>query len=204
MVAARKVLVVDDEPIVTKSCRRILAVEGYDVQTAQSGQEGLRRALSQHFDLLVTDLKMPDMDGMELVQTVRRDRPQTAVVIITGYATIPSAVAATRLGVSDYIEKPFTPEQIVEAVNKAVAVRHEEPQIEADMVKSVLTQASRDPSFGLRLLSEGSRTLSGLALGDQAKAAIVSGDIAWIEKHCGELSPQERQWLQRRLESETW
>ncbi|NQU76207.1 MAG: response regulator [Planctomycetes bacterium] len=204
MVAARRILVVDDEPVVTKSCRRILLVEGHQVETAESGQEGLRQALSQPFDLVMADLRMPDLDGMELVRAVRKDRPQTAIIIITGFGTITSAVTATKLGVSEYIEKPFTPDQIVEAVNKALLVPPAAPEVQADKVRAVLRVAAQDPSFGARVLAEGSRVLSGFALGDRAEAAIVSGDIAWIEKQCGELSPQERQWLQQRLEAEVW
>ena len=204
MVATRRILVVDDEPLVTKSCRRILSEAGHEVQTAQSGREGLRQALTQHFDLVMTDLKMPDLDGMDLVRAVRKDRPQTAIVIITGYGTIPSAVAATRLGVADYIEKPFTPEEIMEAVRRALPAGPPAPGLEADQVRAVLAQAAGDPSFGARVLAEGTRVLSGLPLSDRAKAAIVSGDIVWIQKECGELSPQERHWLQRRLEAEIW
>jgi len=206
MVATRRILVVDDEPIATKSCRRILSVTGHDVVTTESGREGLRRALSEHFDLVMTDLKMPDLDGMELVRALRNERPDVAVVIMTGYGSVPSAVEATKLGVADYIEKPFTPQQITEAIDRALT---KEPpptgaSIDADRVREVLRRASTDPSFGQRLLAEGSRVLSGLALSPEARAAIVSGDIAWIEKHYGQLTPEERDWLQRRLQAETW
>ena len=201
-----KVLVVDDEPIVTRSSRRILAEEGYDVDTTQSGREGMRRALSEEFDLIVTDLKMPDLDGMELVHAVRSRRPRTAIVIITGYGTVRSAVDATKAGVSDYIEKPFTPQEIAHAANRALRrlPRRAAVMVEANLVKEVLRMASLDDAFGASLLMEGSRVLSGYALSSEAKAAIVSGDIAWIEKECGELSSAEREWLERRLQAEIW
>jgi DNA-binding NtrC family response regulator len=109
MVVARKILVVDDEHIVNDSCHRILTRQGYVVQTTEKAREGLQEALSEDFDLVITDLKMPDLDGMELVRTLRGERPGLAIVIITGHGTIPSAVEATRLGVSDYLEKPFSP-----------------------------------------------------------------------------------------------
>ena len=205
MVAGAKVLVVDDEPVVNESCRRVLAREGFEVNTTESGQDGLSRAFAQHFDLVITDLKMPDLDGMEIVRTLRSQRPRTAVVVITGYGTVASAVEATRLGVSDYIEKPFTPAQLAQAVQRALhAAEPPRVDIEAELVRDVLRQASADPKFGQQLLTTGSRVLSGLALSAQAKAAIVSGDIAWIEKHYGELSPEERTWLEGRLEAEIW
>lgn len=206
MVAAQRILVVDDEPAVTKSCRRILAGRDDEIQTTQSGREGLRRALSEHFDLVMADLRMPDLDGMELVRRLRSKRPQTAVIILTGYGSVPSAVEAAKLGVSDYIEKPFTPDEITQAVDRALTAAAEsaKPWIEADQVRKVLRLAARDRAFAQRLLHQGSRVLSGFALSPPAEAAIVSGDIAWIEKECGELSPEERDWLERRLEAEIW
>lgn len=206
MVAARRILVVDDEPTVTKSCRRILGGRSDHVQTTESGREGLRLALSEHFDLVMADLRMPDLDGMELVRRLRSKRPGTAVIIITGYGSVPSAVEAVKLGVSDYIEKPFTPEEITQAVGHALtaAAGPAKPRIQADQVRQVLRLAARDQSFAQGLLCRGSRVLSGFAFSPSVKAAIVSGDIAWIERECGELSPEERDWLERRLEAEIW
>ena len=206
MLSARRVLVVDDEPVVIKGCRRILAQEGYEVEATESGRDGMNRAFTEPFDLVMTDLRMPDLDGMELVRALRQERPQTAVIVITGYGTVPSAVEATKLGVCDYIEKPFTPEQILRAASRSLGTVQNEPEarIEADLVREVLVKASRDQSFGASLLYHGSRILSGLALSSEAKAAIVSGDIVWIEKECGELSADERDWLMRRLQAEIW
>ena len=121
MVSARKVLVVDDEPIVNESCRRVLGEEGYDVDTTESGREGLRRACSRAYDLVITDLKMPDMDGMDLIRSLRGRRAAMPVLVITGYGSVPSALKAVRLGVSDYIEKPFTPMRLTQAVHEALA-----------------------------------------------------------------------------------
>ena len=206
MVQALKVLVVDDEPTVTKSCRRILRQEGYEVDTTESGRVGLARASEQDFDLVMADLRMPDLDGMDLVRTVRRQRPQTAVIVITGYGSVPSAVESTKLGVSAYIEKPFTPQEIKEAAGEALATAagQREVRIEADLVRHVLRRASSDQDFGRDLLTQGGSALAGFALGTEAKAAIASGDIARIETWCGELSENERDWLDRRLQCEAW
>lgn len=206
MSPAHRVLIVDDEPLVTRSCKRILTEAGYEVDTSESGREGVDRALEGTFDLVVTDLKMPDFDGMELVRTLRNRRPGTAVVVITGYGTVRSAVEATKMGVAEYIEKPFTPEQITEAANRALQAEQEERtiRVEAGLVKEVLRRASQDQSFGKALLMQGSRVLSGYTLSSQAKGAIASGDIAWIERECGGLSVEERAWLRRRLEAEIW
>jgi len=207
MVQAARILVVDDEPVVTRGCKRVLDEVGYQVDTAATGRDGLNRAVEGQFDLVVTDLRLPDLSGMDLIRALRSRRPETAIVVITGFGTVANAVEAVKLGVSDYLEKPFTPEQITEAVRRAVAPQADvakRPRIEADLVREVLRRAGQDGELSGRLLAEGSRVLSGYALSPAAKAAIVSGDMAWIEKEIGELSPEERAWLRQRLESEAW
>jgi carbon-monoxide dehydrogenase iron sulfur subunit len=113
------------------------------VDTAESGQEGMKQAFDASFDLVFADLRMPDLDGMELVRALRTRRPTTAVIIITGYGTVPSAVEATKLGVADYIEKPFEPDQILAAAERALAERPQPPaaRIEAELVREVLKPA---------------------------------------------------------------
>ena len=115
------VLVVDDEAVVRKAMERILAREGMEVETCPSGYAAIQRMQEREFDLVVTDLKMPGMNGMEVLRTVKILQPEVPVIIITGYATVDTAVEAMRNGASDYIAKPFTPEQIVEKVRKALA-----------------------------------------------------------------------------------
>ena len=116
----RRILVIDDEPTVRQSCERIFAERDYDVETAASAKEGLERAMRGYFDCALIDLKLPDMDGMEIVRDTRKKRSSMPVLIITGYGTDDSAAEAKRLGVSAYINKPFTPEELVAAVEKAI------------------------------------------------------------------------------------
>ena len=123
MVARKRILVVDDEPTVRESCQRILAQRGYEVETARAGKDGLDRARRGYFDCVLVDLKLPDLDGMEIVRSVRADRAGVAVLVITGYGAVESAAEATRLGASDYVCKPFTPEEILKAVEGALARR---------------------------------------------------------------------------------
>ena len=120
MAIRRRILVVDDEPTVRESCGRIFGDRGFEVETAASGQEGLDRARQGYFDCALIDLKMPDMDGMDLVRTARETRGSMAIVIITGYGAVESAAEATRLGVADYVCKPFGPDEIVQAVERAL------------------------------------------------------------------------------------
>jgi len=115
-----KVLVVDDEDIVLLSCNRALTPAGYDVRTVKRGADGLKLLENETFDLVLTDLKMPDMDGIEVLRRVKEGWPATEVIIITGYQTVETAVKAIKLGAFDYIEKPFTPEQILSVINNAI------------------------------------------------------------------------------------
>ena len=115
-----KILVVDDEDIVRTSCRRTLSPEGYEVRLAKNGAEGLKMAREERFDLVLTDLKMPDMDGIEVLRIIKEQWPETAVIIVTGYQTVDTAVKAIKLGAYDYIEKPFTPDALITAVREAL------------------------------------------------------------------------------------
>lgn len=116
-----KILVVDDEDIVRTSCSRTLSPEGYEVRLAKNGVEGLKLANEDRFDLVLTDLKMPDMDGIEVLRIIKEKWPETAVIIVTGYQTVDTAVKAIKLGAYDYIEKPFTPDALISAVAEALA-----------------------------------------------------------------------------------
>jgi DNA-binding NtrC family response regulator len=115
-----KILVVDDEDIVRTSCNRTLSPEGYEVRLAKNGAEGLKMASEERFDLVLTDLKMPDMDGIEVLRIIKEQWPETAVIIVTGYQTVDTAVKAIKLGAYDYIEKPFTPDALITAVREAL------------------------------------------------------------------------------------
>ena len=121
--ASAKILVVDDEEIVCLSCQRILIEEGYEVRTCLSGQEGLKLLSEELFDLAIVDLKMPRMDGMEVLQAIKRDYPQIPVIMITGYATVETAVEAMKSGAFDYLPKPFTPDEVAVVVKKALETR---------------------------------------------------------------------------------
>ncbi len=118
-----RILVIDDESIVRMSCSRALSPEGYEVKAAQSGVEALKILEEEFFDLVLMDLKMPDIDGIEVLKKIKEKWPQTEVIIITGYQTVDTAVKSIKLGAFDYIEKPFTPDALVAAVGNAMASR---------------------------------------------------------------------------------
>jgi len=115
-----RILVVDDEMIVCESCKRILEEEGYEVEVALSGKEAFDKMRENPFDIVITDLKMPGMDGMEVLTTFRKEYPDAIVIMITGFSTVETAVEAMKLGAFDYIPKPFTPDEVSIVVNKAI------------------------------------------------------------------------------------
>ncbi len=115
-----RILVIDDEEIVRISCKKCLTPEGYEVDAAANGADGLRLTRENHYDLILTDLKMPDMDGMEFLVTMGETQPEAKVIMITGYSTVEHAEEATRLGAYNYIEKPFTPDTLIAAVREAL------------------------------------------------------------------------------------
>ncbi len=118
-----RILVIDDEEIVRISCRKCLTPEGYEVDVAANGADGLKLTRKHHYDLILTDLKMPDMDGMEFLMTMREAQREAKVIMITGYSTVEHAEEATRLGAYNYIEKPFTPDTLIAAVGEALQDR---------------------------------------------------------------------------------
>jgi DNA-binding NtrC family response regulator len=114
---------VDDEPIVCKSCVRVLSPEGYSVTTTLKGREGIEMGLTDDFDVVVIDLKMPDVDGMQVLEAIKEKRPDVEIIVITGYSTVSTAVKAMKLGAIDYLPKPFTPDELSVVVSKAMERR---------------------------------------------------------------------------------
>jgi DNA-binding NtrC family response regulator len=115
-----RILVIDDEMIVCESCKRILEEEGYEVETALSGKEAFDKMKTSPFDIVITDLKMPGIGGMEVLKTFRKEYPDSIIIMITGFSTVETAVEAMKLGAFDYIPKPFTPDEVSIVVKKAV------------------------------------------------------------------------------------
>ncbi len=116
----KRLLIIDDEDIVLKSCERILRNESYIIDTAYSGEDGLKKINEQKYDLVITDLMMPGMSGMDVLKTVKDENIDVTVVIFTGYATAETAREALKMGAFDYIPKPFTPEEFRDVIHNAI------------------------------------------------------------------------------------
>jgi DNA-binding NtrC family response regulator len=213
------ILVMEDEPSVAKGLEIVLSEEGYAVDMAASGQEALARFSDRGFDLLVADLRLPDIDGLEVIRRVKSRWPETGVVVITGYASVSSAVDAMKLGSFDYLPKPFTEDEIKSAVDGALKGKKSPPaeevlqKVEASEdalliqkreVLRVLERTGRDEAFWKAIMERGSEALEGYRLTLEAKSAIASGDLQWIDKHIGPLPEKPLRFIRKRLEREAW
>lgn len=123
-----KILCVDDEEVILGSFRKILVLDGYSVDTVETGQEALGLIQKHHYDFVFTDLKMPLMDGVEVTKSVKHLRPDIDVIIITGYASVETAVETMKYGAMDYVQKPFTEDELIAFVQKALIKRQDKIQ----------------------------------------------------------------------------
>lgn len=112
-----RILVIDDEEIVRVCCRRALVDAGYDVDVTASGKEGLDLFGNHRYDLVVLDLKMPHMEGIEVLANIKKGVPDQKVIMITGYMALEHADESTALGSTRYLEKPFAPDVLLSIIN---------------------------------------------------------------------------------------
>ena len=117
------ILIVDDEKGLRIGTQRLLEDEGYEVETADCGEEGIRLGKSKEFDIAVIDLRMPDIDGLEVLKEIKNTFPNTICFIATAYASYETAIQSTRLGAFSYIPKPFTPEELIYQVELGIKQR---------------------------------------------------------------------------------
>jgi len=120
MKASHNILVVDDEHSICEGCRLVLSDRGYCVDICTSARAGLTAILTGRYDVVLLDMKLPDMDGMDLLRALRKEKPGERIVVMTGYSTVENAVEAMKLGACDYITKPFSDDGLVLAVEKAI------------------------------------------------------------------------------------
>ncbi len=113
-----RILIIDDEKGLRLGSQRLLESEGYSVDTAENGSEGCEKGLKGEFDIAVIDLKMPDIDGLEVLKELKKAKPNMVCFIATAYASYDTAIEATRLGAYSYIPKPFTPEELLHHIEK--------------------------------------------------------------------------------------
>jgi len=194
----KTVLVIDDEQIVLDSVSAMLTDEGYEVDTTLNSREGLDWAIERRYDVLLTDIRMPDIGGLRVLRDVKRVKPSLPVLIISGYATVKLAVQATKLGAADIIEKPFEPEELLKALSSALGSVQdvdEQSLIHKEEISKVLERAESDDEFFASLLENAVNALDEYNLTKPEKLAIVTGDVKWIEDEIGRLTRAQRRML---------
>lgn len=139
-----RILAVDDEAIILDSFRKILVAAGYSVDTVEKGQEALGLVLKREYDFVFTDLKMPEMDGVEVVKGVKHLRPDIDVIVITGYASIDTAVETMKHGAVDYIQKPFTEDELISFFNKSLIRRNDRLERQMKPTVRLITPAHKE------------------------------------------------------------
>ena len=210
-----QILLLEDELYLGKGLQMALTDEGYRVDLTMRGLEALDAMKMNDFHLLVADLRLPDIDGMEVVKRVKQTQPAVEVIVITGYPSVSSATTAMKMGAFEYLPKPFTDDEFKLAVRGAlrrrekifqedVALSEKNRLIERQEVVRVLDRASEDAAFWVGLLDRGSSVLSTRALSREAQAAILSGDLNWLEEKYGKLTHKQLLWIRSRLEQENW
>jgi DNA-binding response OmpR family regulator len=145
---------------------------------------------------------MPDISGKIVLREVKRIRPTLPVVIISGFATVQSAIQCMRLGAATVLEKPFTPEELTAAVSHALKTAEKEIDEEQGLVHdkevlNILNRAVRNSGFTKDLVEKGAVTLEGYTLTGSEKLALLTGDVEWFEQYIGVLDPEHKKILNK-------
>ena len=119
----RSVLIIDDEPLMRLSMLDALKAEGYQVQEASNGEDGIQKIKASRYDLVITDLRMPGSDGLQVVRVCRECSAETEVIVITAHGSVDTAVQAMKLGAHDYVTKPFPMDELLMTVDRATKVQ---------------------------------------------------------------------------------
>ena len=114
----RKILIIDDEDVICKACKMVLNEQEFICDQCLSGAHGLELVMNNSYDMLLLDMKLKDMDGMEILAQVKREKPDLYVIVITGYSTLANTVKAMKLGANDYLSKPFADYELINAVKE--------------------------------------------------------------------------------------
>jgi DNA-binding NtrC family response regulator len=117
------VLVIDDETVICDACRLVLSEKGCTVTHCITGKEGLNNIRQNAYDLILLDIKLPDIDGTRILRVIRQESVPAAVIVMTGYSTMSNALEAMKLGAADYLSKPFTEDDLLATIDQLFAGR---------------------------------------------------------------------------------
>lgn len=212
-----RILVMEDDLNIAKGLEMILTGDNYSVRVANNGQSALDAFKEEDFDLLIADIRLPDMNGMDVIKQVRRHTPETKIVVITGFVSTSVAVDAMNTGVADFLPKPFSEKQILKSVHATLeshsttkgdvqvhTISETDKLIQKKEVLQVLDRTNDDQLFCHDLMQKGTEVLAEYALSDEAKEAIATGDLDWINTNVGELTQKQLKYLFNCSKEKDW
>jgi FixJ family two-component response regulator/glycine cleavage system H lipoate-binding protein len=173
METKKRALVVDDEEVVCRSVKRILEKKNLEVDAALNATEALEKIAKEDYGVVITDLMMPKITGMELLKRIKKSKPEIPVIMITGYATIRTAVQAIKLGAFDYIPKPFTPEEL-----SSVTIR----ALERERIYKEEAEEMEEAVEKIKPSGEAPREAPA-AIGVVEEEVIIEGDLYCMPEH---------------------
>lgn len=194
-----KILVVDDSPQISKALNDLLSASGYAVRTAPSGERALQILQSTAFDLIITDLKMTGMTGIDLARQVLQTTPDLPVVILTGYGDMDSVINALRLGVADYLKKPFSIDEVISVVEREIAKSKGRQAAPTEVMPA--EKPPRLYIFGRRDLEQIEAVLSRLRAQATAESAMLVEQAGYVIAAKGMSTGAEIEPLSRLISS---
>ncbi len=195
-----RVLVIDDEVGIREGCRRVLVPQGFDVDMAENGPTGLRKLREARYDVLLLDIMMPGMSGIEVLRQIRQMDPDLICIVITGYATVELAIQAIREGAHDFIAKPFSADLLLQVIGRELerrALRKEAERLRA--LEEETRELARAKAELQKLEAVEGRFMLTLVHILRAPVAVLQNTIQLIRK--GYIPPEEQPEMLERAET---
>jgi DNA-binding NtrC family response regulator len=142
-----RILVIDDDENIRKVVEAILKDQGYEVDTAESGNDAVKKTQKNHYDLMLVDIRLPDMEGTELLTKVRDTTPRIRKIMVTGYPTLQNAVAAVNKGADAYVMKPFDVDNLLETIKDQLTKQKEERKFSEERVAEFIETRLKEMDF---------------------------------------------------------
>ncbi len=192
-----RILVFDDQTGIREGCKRALSPQGYLVETADNGEQGLQKIHSNNFDLVLIDIMMPGISGIDLISLIHQYDPEIVCIIITGYATVELAVRAIKQGAYDFLTKPFTTDELFLAVNQGLERRR--LSLETNRLQAIEAEAQRLAAEKARLEELDNAKVAFIQLVTHELQAPISAISTYLDLMLNEYIPpdQLREYLER-------
>lgn len=194
-----RILIVDDEKNTRKSLEEILRLEGYDVEAVGDGKSAVQTLEDKNFELMLLDLKMPGMDGLEVLEFATQNRPKCKVIMLTAHGSLESAIQALRQGAHDYILKPAKPEELVASVNRGISELQDSERKKMLLAQMEASIQELKETEGGEAVVEISRTV--MMLGKNVKIDLERREIWIVDDDKIQLTPTEGKLMQVLLEN---